>query len=54
VVSVHPSKKDEFEAMFSDAKALGTVGGNKLKINSVVDLPVADLTSAYHSTFSNY
>jgi len=54
VVSVHPSKKDEFEAMFGDAKPLGTVGGNNLKINSVVDLPVVDLTSAYHSTFSNY
>lgn len=55
VVSVNPAKQAEFEALFGDAKALGTVGGDTLTINNgLVDLSVADLTAAYHSTFSNY
>jgi phosphoribosylformylglycinamidine synthase subunit PurSL len=54
LVSVHPSKKDEFEALFPSANELGVVEGRNLEISDCVNLTVEKLHDAYHSTFANY
>lgn len=54
VVSVHPSKKAEFGTLFPDAKALGEVKGDRIKLNGLLDLSVSEADAAYKSTFANY
>jgi len=54
VVTVNSRYQNELEGLFPDAKHIGTVEGDRLQSGTLLDLSVADLTAAYHSTFSNY
>lgn len=55
LVSISPDKKDAFETLFPQAQAIGAVNnGEKLVIQGVAELSIAEITEAYHATFKDY
>ena len=57
IISIDPAHKAAFEASMSEAglplAQLGTVGGDRFKINARIDLPLNQLSGIYYQTIEN-
>ncbi|MCK4327152.1 MAG: phosphoribosylformylglycinamidine synthase [Candidatus Diapherotrites archaeon] len=54
VVTVAPECASEFESLVADAKRIGTVGGDSLKITGVLDEKVKALRESWQKTFRGF